>query len=197
MAESEHPGSRAKEAGPLILEDVTLIRNDHITSHVRFKGGVTKTLTVPVPLNAWQQRATSLEVVKEIDRLLDHKTYSQIATVLNERGLHTGDGMAFTPEAVARVMRRYSLTPRYDRLRKAGMLTVDEMATILGVSPQRVTIWNRSGLLRGHAYNDKNDCLFEHPGDDPPRKAQGVKFSKRRLADEVLVHGAQKVQYEA
>jgi hypothetical protein len=45
-----------------------------------------------LPLNAWQQRATSLEVVKEIDRLLDHNTYSQIATVLNERGLHTGRG---------------------------------------------------------------------------------------------------------
>jgi hypothetical protein len=71
------------------------------------------------------------------------------------------------------------------------------LAAILGVSPQRVTIWNRHGLLRGHAYNDKNDCLFEHLGDNPPHKAQGVKFSKRRLVDEVVAQGAQEVQYEA
>ena len=94
-------------------------------------------------------------------------------------------------------MQQYSLTPRYDRLRNAGMLTVDEMAAILGISRQLVTVWNRHGLLRGHAYNDKNDCLFEHPGDHPPRKAQGVKLSKRRLVDEVVVQRAQEVQYEA
>jgi len=181
----------------LILEDVTLIRNDQITAHVRFKGGITRTLTVPVPLNAWQQRATSPELVGEIDRLLDHKTYSQIATTLNQRGLCTGEGKVFTSRAVARVMQQYSLTPRYDRLRNAGMLTVDEMAAILGISRQLVTVWNRHGLLRGHAYNDKNDCLFEHPGDHPPRKAQGVKLSKRRLVDEVVVQRAQEVQYEA
>ena len=77
------------------------------------------------------------------------------------------------------------------------MLTVDEMAAILGISRQLVTVWNRHGLLRGHAYNDKNDCLFEHPGDHPPRKAQGVKLSKHRLVDEVVVQRAQEVQYEA
>jgi hypothetical protein len=46
-----------------------------MTAHVRFKGGITKTLTVPAPLNAWQQRLTSPEIVKEIDRLLEHHTY--------------------------------------------------------------------------------------------------------------------------
>ena len=191
------PDRERKRLVRLILEDVTLSRNDQITAHVRFKGGITRTLTVPVPLNAWQQRATSPEVVSEIDRLVDHKTYSQIAATLNERGLCTGEGERFTSRAVARVMRQYSLTPRYDRLRNAGMLTVDEVATILGVSRHLVIIWNRHGLLRGHAYNDKNDCLYEHPGDHPPRKAQGVKLSKRCLVDKVVPQRAQEVQYEA
>ena len=77
------------------------------------------------------------------------------------------------------------------------MLTVDEMAAILGITPQRVKIWNRHGLLHGHACNDKNDCLFEHPGKNPPRKAQGVKLSKRRLANQVVPHGTHEVQCEA
>ena len=67
----------------------------------------------------------------------------------------------------------------------------------LGITPQSVKIWNHHGLIRGHAYNDKNEYLFEHPGNNPPRKAQGVKFSKRRLVDEVIVQGAHEVQYEA
>ena len=165
----------------LLLEDVTLVRGPEITLHIRFKGGATRTVSLPVPLNAWQQRVTSPDVVREIDRLLECNTYPQIAAILNDRGLRSGEGKAFSVRIVARIRKRYGLTPRYDRLRKAGMLTVQEMAAQLSVTPQCVKIWNRHGVIRGHAYNDKNDCLYEHPGANPPRKAQGVKLSRRRL----------------
>jgi hypothetical protein len=62
------------------------------------------------------------------------------------------------------------------------MLTVQEMASLLGTTVQWVKIWNRHGLIRGHACKRKNTCLYEHPGGNLPRKAQGVKLSKRRLA---------------
>ena len=161
------PDRERKRLVRLLLEDVTLTSKDGITAHVRFKGGITKTITVPAPLNGWQQRATSPEVVKQIDRLLDHNTYLQIASELNGLGQYSGEGKAFTARIVAGIRRRYGLTSRYDRLRKAGLLTVGEMATMLGTNPQRIRIWHRRGLLRGHACNDKNDCLFEHPGRQP------------------------------
>ena len=191
------PDRERKRLVRLLLEDVTLLKNGEITAHVRFKGGITKTLTVPVPLNVWQQRTTSPDVVREIDRLLDNNTYPQIASLLNDRGLRSGEGKTFTARIVARVRSRHGLTSRYDRLRKAGMLTADEMAVMLRITPQWVKIWNRHGLLRGHAYNDKNDCLFEHPGDNPPQKAQGVKLSQRRLVNQVIAHSTQEVQCEA
>jgi len=190
------PDRERKRLMRLLLEDVTLIKSGEITAHVRFKGGITKTLTVPVPLNAWQQRTTSPDVVSEIDRLLDHNTYPQIASLLNDRGLRSGEGKNFTARIVARIRTRYGLTSRYDRLRKAGMLTVDEMAAMLGITPQWGKIWQRHGLLRGHAYDDKNDCLFEHPGNNPPRKAQGMKLSQRRLVNQVVAQGAMEVQCE-
>jgi hypothetical protein len=155
-----------------------------------------KTLTLPLPLNSWQQRQTSPDVVKEIDQLLDHHTYPQIAAMLNERGMRSGEGKAFTSRIVARIQRSYALLPRYDRLRKAGMLTVKEMAALLGICPQQVKIWNQHGLIRGHAYNDKNDCLYEHPGENPPRKAQGVKLSQR-LATRVVSQRIEEGQCEA
>ena len=173
------PDRERKRLVRLLLEDVTLIKTEEITAHVRFKGGITKTLTLPRALNAWEARKTPAEVVSEIDQLLDHHTYPRIATILNERGIRSGEGKAFSSRIVARIRRSYALTPRYDRLRKVGMLTVKEMAARLGICPQSVKIWNHHGLIRGHAYNDKNDCLYEPPGEKPPRKAQGIKLSQR------------------
>jgi hypothetical protein len=80
---------------------------------------------------------------------------------------------------------------RYDRLRAAGLLTVEEIAALLQITSHHVKIWQRHGLIRGHAYSDKNECLYEHPGNNPPHKAQGIKLSHRRLtADENVSKGA-------
>jgi DNA invertase Pin-like site-specific DNA recombinase len=190
------PDRERKRMTRLLLEDITVLRDEQITLHVRFKGGATRTLTLPLPLNSWQRRQTSPDVVKEIDQLLDQHTYPQIAAILNERGMRSGEGKAFTSRFVARIQRSYALIPRYDRLRKAGMLTLKEMAALLGICPQQVKIWDRHGLIRGHAYNDKNDRLYEHPGANPPRKAQGVKLSQRSV-NRVVSQRIEEVQCEA
>jgi len=191
------PARERKRMVRLLLEDVTLIRGDHLTLHLRFRGGAHRTMQLPLPLRSWQQRQTSQEIVAAIDRLLDHHTYPEIAAILNDQDLRSGEGKPFTARIVARIQRSYQLTPRYDRLRKAGMLTVEEIAEVLGVHPQRVKIWNRHGLIRGHPYNGKNDCLYEHPGDNPPRKAQGVRLSKRAAAGVVVAQRTKEVQCEA
>jgi len=191
------PDRERKRMTRLLLEDVTLLRADTIVVQIRFKGGATRTLNVPIPLNAWQQRATSPEVVKEIDRLLEDNTDGQIAAILNEHGIRSGEGKRFSRTIVARIRRDYSLTPRYDRLRAAGMLTVREMAAVLGVTPDCVKIWNRHGLLHGHAYNDRNECLYEPSGDNQPHRARGHKLSERGVAKEVSSASAKEVQCEA
>jgi len=191
------PDRERKRMVRLLLEDVTLIREDRLALHIRFKGGAHRTIQLPLPQRSWEQRQTGAEAVAAIDRLLDNHTYPEIAVVLNSQGLQSGEGKPFTARIVARIQRSYQLTPRYDRLRKAGMLTVEEMAQVLGIHPQRVKIWNRHGLIRGYAYNGKNDCLYQHPGENPPRRAQGVKFSKRLLANLVVTQCAKEVQCEA
>jgi hypothetical protein len=54
----------------------------------------------PAPPNAGQQRATDPAGVKEIDRLLDHHTYLQIVSILNERGLRSGVGQMLSVRIV-------------------------------------------------------------------------------------------------
>jgi DNA invertase Pin-like site-specific DNA recombinase len=191
------PDRERKRLVRLLLEDVTLIQNEQITAHVRFKGGITKTLMAPRPLNSWQARMTPAEVVAEIDRLLDRYTENEIAGILNKRGIPSGEGKPFNSRAVARVRRNYQLKSRYDRLREKGLFTIEEMADRLKLSPLWVRAWRANGLLRAYPVNDKNICLYEDPGPDPPRKAQGVKLAARRRFPANMVRGSQEVQYEA
>jgi hypothetical protein len=77
------------------------------------------------------------------------------------------------------------------------MLTVAEMATFLGTSTETVKKWGHYGLLQRHAYNDKHECLYEHPGDNPPIKSQGERLLERRRFPEVTPIRSQEVQCEA
>jgi len=92
---------------------------------------------------------------------------------------------------------RYALKPRYDRLRDLGMLTLDEIAQVLAVHPKTVKTWAVHGLVRQHAYSDKPECLYESPGEDAPRKAQGLRLSQRILSDKFVPQCLEEVQCEA
>ncbi len=190
------PDRERKRMVRLLLEDVTLSRHHQLTLQIRFKGGAHKTLNLPLPLQSWQKWVTPSAVVNEIDQLLNKHTVAQIAAILNERGIISGAGRPFHPHLVARLVRSYGLKPRYDRLREAGLLTLQEMANALQISPCHVKIWNRHGLLHGHAYSDKHECLYEPPGPDSPRKAQGIKLSRRRPDPNLVSHAAKEVQCE-
>jgi hypothetical protein len=190
------PDRDRKRMVRLLLEDVTLNRDEQISLQIRFKGGASRTLYLPLPLRNWQQHVTPSGVIDEIDRLLDHHTAAQIAAILNARGMTPGAGASFHSRLVARLVRDYRLKTRLERLRERGLLTLQEMTETLQVSPQTTKIWLRRGLLRGHAYNDENECLYEPLGDDAPRRAQGAKLSLRRLDAGLVTDRAVGVQYE-
>lgn len=191
------PDRERKRMVRLLLADVTLIRGTGITVQVRFNGGVTKTLELPKPLTTWELRKTPAEIVAEVDRLTNVYTDRQIVELLNQRGALSGCGQRFNSRIVARLRREYGLKPRYDRLLEKGLLTLEEMSARLDVGPHCVIAWRKHRLLRGYPVNDRDDWLYEDPGPDPPRKAQGVKLEKRRRFAENVVHGSKEVQYEA
>ena len=191
------PDRERKRLLRLLLEDVTLIKNEEIMAHVRFKGGITKTLTLPRPLNSWEARKTPAEVVTEIDRLLDDHTEKEIAGILNQRGVRSGEGKTFDSRTIARIRNRYQLKSRYDRLREKGLLTVEEMSDRLKLTPAWVRAWRVHGLLQAYPVSNKNLFLYEDPGPHPPCKAQGTKLSERRRFPENVMRSPQEVQYEA
>lgn len=154
----------------LLIEDVTMIRGAELTAHVRFRGGASRTLTLPLPPTSADLRRTDPAVVERIDQLLDEHIESEIAEILNAEGRRTGTGLPFTRDRVLNIRRRYELTSRHDRLRERGLLTLKEMAARLGIALQTVRIWRDAGLLKATPYNARNWCLYEPPGPDAPRK---------------------------
>ncbi len=164
------PDRDRKRMVRLILEDVTLIRQEQIIAHVRFRGGATRTLNLPVPPKVWQLWQTSPAVVEEIDRLLEHHTDSEIAASLNERGFRPGRTEHFTRWMVMNIRHHYGLTDLFTRLRRRGLLTADEMAIALNASRKTVADWRRSGKLVAYAFNDKGQYLYDPPGEDAPMR---------------------------
>jgi DNA invertase Pin-like site-specific DNA recombinase len=152
-----------KRIARLLIDDVTLEKGAQIIAHVRFKGGATHTLTVPLPPPFAQSRLTPPETLAAIDRLLDTGTDAEVADRLNAQGAHTFAGLPFQACHVSALRRAHGLKSRATRLREAGMVSAEELAAQLGVTPQTIWRWYRSNRLCGARYNDRGSCLFLPP----------------------------------
>jgi DNA invertase Pin-like site-specific DNA recombinase len=147
----------------LLIEDVTLLAGKDIAVHVRFKGGATKTISVPKSKTGPETTRTKPEVIQEIDHLLEHHIDREVADILNERGFRSSKGgLLFDANKVAAIQSKYHIKSRYERLRERGMLNVAELAKILNIHDETVRRWHKEGLLKRHAYT-KNRYLFEPP----------------------------------
>ncbi len=178
------PPRERKRIARLLIEDVTLARTDQIHLHVRFRGGQTTTLTIPRALNAWEARQTPANTLAEIDRLLDEHTDAEVAATLNQTGHRSGTNKQFTRTMIIKLRDSNGLPSHHQRLLARGLLTQQQIAQRLGVSPKTIHAWRRAGLLNAHRANDKNDWLYEPPTPGDPRlvKRRGWRHSKREPA---------------
>ena len=179
-ADPATPQRERKRMIRLLVEDVTIDKADAVHIHVRFRGGQTTSLKRSLPLSASQLRRTPTETVARCDELLDAHTDAEVADLLNKGGHISGGGLPFSARSVLRLRRDHHLLSHRDRLARTGMLTLDEIAAQLGVTPPTVKHWHRAGFLSGHKANDKNEHLFEPPTPGDPRL---VPYRGRRLSE--------------
>jgi len=153
---------------------------------VRFRGGATQCLQLPLVLSAPDARRTPRHIVDEIDRLLNELTDAEVANELNARGFRSGGGLPFDVDLIRYVRNTYELKDRYARLRESGLLTISEMAERLGVTSETVRQWHRQGLLKGVPYKGRGRFLFYPPPDDlPPKGAWKNAWIERNVQTEV------------
>jgi len=166
------PQRERKRMVRLLIDDVTLTRHDHFRVAVRFRGGQTTTLVVPIRLPASEARRTPTEVIAQIDRLLDDHIEAGVADQLNKAGIRSGTGQPFHAGVVHHIRVTYGLAPREQRLRARGLVGVGEAAARLGVCTNTVKAWHHEGRLTGQRLNQKGEYYYEIPA-VIPRKAIG------------------------
>jgi DNA invertase Pin-like site-specific DNA recombinase len=159
------PNRERKRMVRLLIEDVTLLKAEQALANVRFRGGATHTIRLPLPRSAAQLRRTDPAVLAEIDRLLDEHTDGEVADILNARGLRPGVADKFSHFIIWKLRHMYGLEDRFCRLRRKGLLTLEEMAAVLGVHPTTVKSRQWKGRLASQIYNDKGSRLYVPPGE--------------------------------
>ena len=150
----------------LLLEDVTLLQDEVITAHVRFKGGAKETITIAVS----HGRRSAPQLIAVIDQLLDDYTDAEVAEQLNQRGWRTYEGKPFHARRVLSLRRDYQLKDYGARLRQRGLLVADEAAKAYGVCRQTLMDWGRAGLLPMYRTNDRGMAVFPPPDEHAPQK---------------------------
>lgn len=179
------PQRERKRMVRLLIDDVTLTKTDQIHLHVRFRGGQTTTLTIPIPPKAWEAHQTHPDSLTLLDQLLDDHTDAEVAQALNQAGHRSGKGKAFTASIVLHLRRAHQLPNHAERLQARGLLTLTETADRLSVSPSTIKAWHRAGLLTSHKANDKNERLYQPPTPGDPRltKRMGSPLDERVLTE--------------
>lgn len=181
------PHRERKRMVALLLEDVTLNKQDEqITICVRFRGGATASLSIPIPLNAWRRRQTHPKALARAAQLLERHTDSQVAAKLNEEGFTTGAGACFDVTAVRWLRTRWGLKSYQDHLCAAGKLPGAEMAARLGISERQLREWRRAGRLRAIRCNGRGDWIYdpiEHQSDWIRQRAVCKDTSENRLLE--------------
>lgn len=178
------PVERKRMLG-LLIEDVTLLVDEQINMHIRWRGGRTQSLAVARPRPMAVIRKTPEAVVALINELLETDNDQQIASRLNALGHRNWRGEAFTLKKVMLVRRAYGLKTRFERLRESGMLTGEEVARRFGVSATTVHQLGRDGVLKRHRYATNHRYLYEPPGNVRLAKGVGGRYGSRqpRLMD--------------
>jgi DNA invertase Pin-like site-specific DNA recombinase len=146
----------------LLIEDVTLTRQTDIRVQVRWRGGATSELHVPIPLNFFEARRTPADLAAYVAGLVESHDDTQTAEILNREHRTTGAGQAFTSQAVRRVRCLKGIPSYQQHLRRNGWLTVAELRQRWGLVPQTVTRMRRRGMLQG-IQGDRRQWLYQPP----------------------------------
>ena len=182
------PARDRKRMLRLLVEDVTLLRDDVIRLSIRWRGGATRQLECPLPLAAPDLRRTPAAVVEQVRALATEQTDAQIAETLNRRWLRTGTGLPFSRLRVRALREAYDIDSYAEHLTKAGWLTAPQMAEQLDVHPATAKRFAREGVLRAVRADDRGAILFEQPMGPLPVSHPGRRLRDRRHHPKLASH---------
>ena len=182
------PARDRKRMLRLLIEDVTLLRDDVIRVSIRWRGGATRRIECPLPLAAPDLRRTPAAVVEQVRALATEQTDAQIADTLNGRWLRTGTGLPFSRPRVRMLREAYDIDSYAEHLIGARWLTVPQMAALLDVHPATAKRFAHQGVLRAVRADDKGTLLFEPPTGPLPVAHPGKRLRDRSRYPKLVSH---------
>jgi len=191
------PARDRKRMLRLLIEDVTLVKNQKIHIHIRWKAGATTSMERPLPLSAPDLVRTPADIVELIRVLATEQTDAQIARTLNARWLRTGRKHSFTRLIVRHIRNAYDIPSYVQHLRSNGWLTVPEVAAQMGVHSSTAKRFAVEGVLRAVRADDTGRVLFEPVVGPLPQAQPGKRFRDRRRYPQLASNMSNEVQYEA
>lgn len=191
------PARERKRILRLLIDDVTLMRDEVLRLSIRWKGGATSVVTRPLPLSAPDLRRTPAAIVEQVRALATEQTDRQMAQTLNARWLRTGTGKPFTLQRVRFLRHEYEIASYAEHLQQTGWLTVPHIAAMLQIHASTVKRFAREGVLRAVRGDDKGTILFEPPTGPLPVAHPGKRFRDRRHYPQLASHVQKGLQYEA
>lgn len=191
------PARDRKRMLRLLIEDVTLVKNQKIHIHIRWKAGATTSMERPLPLSAPDLVRTPADIVELVRVLATEQTDAQIARTLNARSLRTGRKHSFTRLIVRHIRNAYDIPSYVQHLRSNGWLTVPEVAAQMGVHSSTAKRFAVEGVLRAVRADDTGRVLFEPVVGPLPQAQPGKRFRDRRRYPQLASNMSNEVQYEA
>jgi hypothetical protein len=191
------PSRERKRMLRLLIEDVTLLREDRIRIQIRWKGGATTELERPLPLRAADLRRTPATIVEAVRAFATEQTDAQIARSLQSRWLRSGTGKPFSAGMVRKVRIAYGIPSLVQHLSRLGWLTAKEIAAHLHVHPYTAKRFAQEGVLRAVRADDRGLILYEPPHGPLPVAHPGKRFRDRRVYPRLTPYVTHEVQSDA
>lgn len=132
----------------LLLKDITLEKRPathQAILHLRWQGGANEDLMVELPLKAADRWRYPEALVNKVRQLAQQQTDQQIALALNQEGLQSAKGRAFTASMVAWTRGQHRIPAPV--LQQPGELTVRQLSQKFAVSQHVVYYWLEKGLV--------------------------------------------------
>lgn len=112
---------------------------------IRWQGGADEELRVPLARPCHQRWKHSSQLVARVRELSKELSEAAIAQKLNEEGLRTNKGNAFSVSVISWIRYKHRIAGPFAR--RAGEETIREVGTRLGVSDHVVRYWLNQGLI--------------------------------------------------
>jgi len=139
----------------LLIKDITvekILSPKQLILHIRWQGGATEDIHCDIPPRIQDRIRYPKEFVNRIRKLAGDRTDSQIAAVLNQKGLKSSKGKSFTPPMISGIRYKYGIPS--PQLKRPTELTVKEVAQKFGISRGVVYYWIQNGYLEARRIQD-------------------------------------------